>query len=507
MSSRGSPNIYILVVSLSLLAGCMVGPDFHSPAAPKTQSYTKDPLPAKTVDTPTAGKSGKAQEFVSGADISAQWWALFHSESLNQLIEAGLAHSPNYAAAEAALKQAQYTLYSEIGALLIPAVTGQATGERQRFSGSTFGFGTAPNIFSLYNTSVNVSYTLDVFGGLRRQIEAQQAQVTYQQYQLAAAYLTLTSNIVTTAIAAASYQAQIVATKELIEEESKSLTIVRQQFELGGISGADVYSQQTQLEQTRATLPPLQQQLAQANHALAVLIGELPSESSIPTFELAKLNLPTKLPLSLPSSFVRQRPDVQAAEALLHQASAQIGVATANLLPQFTLNAAYGAVASSPGQLFKSRANVWDYTGQITQPIFEGGSLYFQRKAAIAAYQQSYEQYKQTVLVAFQNVADVLRALENDARTLHAQKTAETAAKKGLYITQKQFALGGISYLSLLSAEQQYQQTLINLIQAQAARYADTAALFQALGGGWWNYHPENANAEKKQNKNEVTQI
>jgi NodT family efflux transporter outer membrane factor (OMF) lipoprotein len=313
------------------------------------------------------------------------------------------------------------------------------------------------------------------------------AQVDYQHFELEAAYLTLSSNIVTTAINVASWQAQVKATHELIAAQEKILQIVQGQFHRGGASGVDVYTQETQLAQTRATLPPLEQQVAQGQHLLAVLLGSLPSESALPTFDLNTLVLPTVLPLSLPSALAHQRPDIRAAEALLHAACAQIGVATANLYPQITLNGSYGWAQDSPANLFTHNNVVWTIGTQIMQPLYNGGSLRAKRRAAVAGFEQAAAQYRQTVLQSFQNVADTLRAIENDAKAFHAQQQAEKAAKATFLLTAKQFRLGGVSYLSLLNAEKQYQQSNLGRIQAQAARYNDTVALFQALGGGWWN--------------------
>ena len=380
--------------------------------------------------------------------------------------------------------QAQENLNAQIGSTLFPAVDLSASKQREHgLDSTTAQVGT----YNLYNTSVNVSYTLDVFGGSRRAIEALAAQVDYQQYQFEAAHLTLTSNIVTTAVTVASLQAQIQATQELIRAQQNELSIVQKQFNLGSVSNADVLAQQTQLAQTRATLPTLEKNLAQTRNALAVLVGAFPSEIQLPEFNLDKLQLPIQLPVSLPSTLVRQRPDVRAAEALLHKASAEIGVATANLLPQFTLSGSYGYASGNFHGLFDHANSLWSLAGQALQPVFHGGALQAQRRSAVAAYDEAAANYKQTVLQAFQNVADSLRALETDAQALQAQKQAENAAQNTLALTQKQFRLGGVSYLNLLNAQRQYQQTRINRIQAQAARYTDTAALFQALGGGWWN--------------------
>jgi NodT family efflux transporter outer membrane factor (OMF) lipoprotein len=445
-------------------------------------------LPAKTVSIHSVGASGNTQYFAASQDLQAQWWALYHCPALDELIRRGLANSPNLAAAQATLRQAKQNLYAQIGSSLLPSVNAQFTGERERFSASTFGAQqSSANIFNLFNASVNVSYTFDIFGGARREIEALQAQVDYQRFEWEAAYLTLTSNIVTTAVTAASIQAQIDATRSLVRSQEAQLTIVKKQFNLGGVSGSDVLSQETQVAQTRALLPPLEQRLVQTRNALAVLVGAFPSEAQLPMFNLNDLDLPTQLPLTLPSALVRQRPDIRAQEALLHAASAQIGVATANLFPQLSLTGGYGWTQTSIANLFIAKNNIWNYTGQLLQPVFHGGELLAKRRAAVAGYQQVAAQYRQTVLQSFQNVADTLKAIENDAKTLKAQKQAEVAARKALAITQQQYQLGGVSYLSLLNAQRQYQQARINLIQAQAARYTDTAALFQALGGGWWN--------------------
>lgn len=484
--SQLKQSIIILSISCSLTA-CMVGPNFHSPTPPTTKKYTKTPQPKKTTSTANAGKAGSTQQFNIGQTIPADWWTLYHSVPLNHLIKTGINNSPNLAAAKAALTQAKETYNAQYGNLMLPAVNATFNPQRQSFSGSTINNSVPSSVFSLYNASVNVTYTLDVFGGSRRQLEAALAQVDYGYYQLNGAYLTLTANIVTTAITVASLEAQIATTQQLISDNANQLTILKKQFNLGGISQTDVLSQQTLLEQTRALLPPLQKSLAQSQHALAILVGSLPSESRLPNINLNQLTLPSQLPVSLPSSLVRQRPDIQASEALLHQASAQVGVATANLYPQITLNGDYGWSATSPSLLFHPISNVWDYGGQLLQPLFRGGALRAQKRAAIAAYELSYQQYRQTVLQAFKEVADVLRALDADAKELKAQKRAEIASHATLQLTREQFKLGAVTFINVLNAEQQYQQTVINRIQAQTARYTDTAALFQALGGGWWN--------------------
>ncbi|QBB71249.1 efflux transporter outer membrane subunit [Pseudolysobacter antarcticus] len=488
-----SPILSALVFSAVLLSGCAaVGPDFQHPASPDAARYTETPLAKQTVSS--AGAGGKAQRFIEGQDIPSQWWQVFHSDALNDLIKRGLAHNPTLEASQASLRQAQENLRAEVGSAYYPAVTGSLGAQREKASAAQLGGAAGGSSeFSLYNASVNISYTLDVFGGARREVEALRALVDYQQYQLQASTLTLTANIVTSAINEASLRTQIAATHELIDSQQNELKVIQTQFDLGAVSRAEVLLQQTQLAQTRATLPPLEKGLSQTRNALAILVGSLPADAELPSFDLDKLQLPAELPISLPAELVRQRPDVRAAEALLHQANAQIGVATANQLPQFTLSGSIGSSATRTGDLFSSGSSVWNIGANLLAPIFNAGSLSAKRRAAVAAYDVSAAQYRLSVLTAFQNVADTLRALETDAQALQAQTDAESAAAEALTMNRTQYQLGAISYLQLLLAERQYQQSHISRIQAQAARYADTAALFQALGGDWGNANADTA--------------
>lgn len=473
------------------LTGCSVGPNFRTPEAPSTNAFTATALPPETAAAPVTG--GAAQRLAFGQEIPAQWWTLFRSEALDRLIRQALMDNPTLAAAEATLRQARENLRAQSGAVNFPKVDAGLSAERQKFSGAAFGQPEAQfPPFTLYNASVSVSYVLDLFGGGRRQLEALQSQVDFQHFQLEGAYLTIAANIVTTAVKEASLRAQLRATQEIVTLEEQQLEVVERQFYLGGVSLPDVLAQRTQLAQTKATVPPLEKELEQTRHQLAVLAGKLPSEAAaLPEFELDGLQLPQELPVSLPSALVRQRPDIRASEAVLHAASAQVGVATANLYPQITLSAGYGSETTSLGTLFSGNSIIWNLGAGLVQPLFHGGELSAKRRAVIAAYDQSAAQYRAVVLAAFQNVADVLRALEADARTLKAQADLETAARDALDLTRKQFQLGAVSYLSLLNAERQYRQAHISLVQAQALRFADTAALFQALGGGWWNRDSE----------------
>jgi NodT family efflux transporter outer membrane factor (OMF) lipoprotein len=485
LNMRKTTAIAGTVIITTLFSGCMLGPDFTSPPSPDTKSYTSGKQLNRI--TTTSSKSGAAQSLVLGKDIQGQWWTLFRSPPLTKLIEQAMKHNPDLQSALSALTEAQENASVQQSSLF-PAVDASFSQKRQKFSGSQFGRpGAQVPAYNLSTASVQVAYTLDVWGAIRRQIEGFEAQAEFQRFQLEGAFLTLASNVVTTAIQEASLRAQIKATQEIIEAETRQLDLVKQQFELGGASKADVLLQQTTLEQTKATLPPLQRQLAETRHRLTVLTGELPSTEPAAQFELSDLHLPEQLPLSLPSKLVQQRPDVRAQEALLHAASAQIGVTTASMLPDFTINANAGTIATKIGDLFVPGSAIWSFGGNLLQPVFHGGQLIHQRKAALAAYEQAAAQYRSTVLQAFQNVADTLSALEFDAAGLKAQDAAVQAALESLELTQMQYHIGAVGYLPLLISQRNYHQTRITQTAAQARRYADTAALFQALGGGWWN--------------------
>jgi NodT family efflux transporter outer membrane factor (OMF) lipoprotein len=472
--------MFLLLVSAS---GCAVGPDFKSPGTELPPAYSDLKVPEKTESAPVTG--GQVQNFRFAQDLPAQWWTLFHSDELNGLIERAVRDNPTLAAAEYALKGAQEDLKAIRGGLLYPGVDGTLGINRQQTSGNT-GMGQA-SLYTLYNASVGVTYTLDLFGANRRQIEAYQAKVDYQRYQYEAAYLTLTSNIVTTAIREAMLRAQIESTKEMIAAEQKQLDVVNSQFILGAGLKASVLLQQSELSATKASLPELEKELSVTRHALSVLTGQFPTDNKLPSFTLESLTLPGDLPVSIPSSLVRQRPDIQASEALLHQACAGVGVATANLYPQITIGAGYGTQAIGTDLLFAGQSTVWNLGANLLQPLFHAGQLTAQRRSAIAAYDQASSLYKQTVLNAFSNVADTLRALETDARVLKNYQESELAARQNLDLTIKQFELGAVNYISLLISQIGYNKAQMSMIEAQARRYADTAALFQSLGGGWWN--------------------
>ncbi len=476
---------WIAVVTLSAAAGCAVGPNFKKPAPPEVSDYTSKPLLATAAAAEVAG--GESQRFAAGSDISADWWTLFHSAPLNELIDASLTNNHDLKAAHAALSVARENVLAQRG-VYYPSVTGNFSASRQRQSGQVApALNSNAFLYNLFTPQVTVSYVPDVFGLNRRTVESLQAQEQEVRFQMAAAYTTLTANVVVAAIQEAALQMQIDATRQLIDLNADSVKILRYQFDKGYASRLDLAAQESQLAQVTATLPPLLKQLAQVHDLLAVLAGRFPNQAPDVTFDLSTLQLPQDLPVSLPSELVAQRPDVLQAEANLHDASAKIGIAVANRLPNILLTANAGSSAAAMDQLFTSGTGFWALGANVTAPIFQGGTLLHQERAARAAYTQAAEEYRSTVLNAFQNVADTLTALEQDAQGLKAAAAAADAAKVTLDLAQRQLQAGYAGYLALLNAEQAYQQGLINLAQAQVNRYSDTAALFQALGGGWWH--------------------
>jgi len=480
-------RLIILIIGPLLIAGCAVGPDFERPAAPDVTGYTSAPLAQQTASSDVAG--GETQRFVQGLDIPGQWWTLFHSSALNTLIEEALKNNPTLPAAQAALRQAWEDVYAAEGAFFPTAVVSYSPTSNKTATGVTFtGASSGSPYFTLHTAQVVVTYAPDVFGGTRREAESLEATAEFQRFQLEAAYLTLTSNVVTAAVQEASLRGQIAATEEIIKIQTGSVDILRKQLALGQVAGADVAAVEATLAQAQATLPPLQKQLAVQRDLLTALIGRLPSQEPAEKFDLASLQLPQELPVSLPSKLVEQRPDIQSAEAQVHSASAAIGVAVAARLPQLTLTGNAGTTANQINQLFITPGTAfWTVAGNVAQTVFDAGTLLHKQRAAEAAFDQAAAMYRSTVISAFQNVADTLHALQSDAETLKAAYAAERAGFKSLEIARRQLQLGAIGYLGLLTAENTYDTALLALVQAQAARYADTAALFQALGGGWWN--------------------
>ena len=475
--------------ALAFITGCAVGPNFKKPAAPAVSDYTASPMSATVETTNVAG--GASQTFSNGVNIPDDWWTLYHSPALNKLIEASLTNNPDLKAAQAAIKVAHENVLAGRGAYF-PSVSAGFSAARAKQSeilAPVPNFPFTPNEFqyNLFTPELSVSYSPDVFGANRRSMESLKAQEQGVRYQMIATYTTLTANVVVTAIQEGAVQTQIDATHQLINLSSNIVEILRYQVTKGYASRLDLLAQESQLAQEVATLPPLMKQAGQLRDQLAVLVGRFPSQSPDDNFSLSDLKLPEALPVSLPSQLVRQRPDVLQAEANMHAASAQIGIAVANRLPNITLTANAGSTALAIDKVFTSGTGFWGLGAAATAPLFQGGTLLHQERATRAAYVQAAEQYRSTVLTAFQNVADTLTALQQDAESLKAAATAADDAAATLTLSQRQWKDGYISYQTLLGAEQAYQQARINLVQAQANRFSDTAALFQALGGGWWH--------------------
>lgn len=468
------------------LASCAVGPSFKTPSAPQVSRFTAEALLPETAGAATSG--GAAQRFLEGREVDARWWTAFNSPELNALVERALHNSPTVQAAQAALRQALETQRAQRGSLF-PQLQASETSSRQQNAVGTLAptLSSGEPIFSLHTAQLSITYLLDLFGGTRRQLESAAAQTESQRFQLEATYLTLTTNLVVAAIQEASLREQIAALRDILRSDSDALQILRRQYDIGAIAMADVIAQEGLVASARAQIPQLEKQLAQQTDLVIALAGELPAASTAPHLDLATLTLPQDLPLSVPSQLVRQRPDIRSAEAQLHAATAQVGVAVANMLPQITLDANVGSTATRFADLLKSGNGFWGAEGMAAQTLFAGGTLLHRKRAADAALDQAAAQYRGTVIEAFQNVADTLYALRSDADALDAQERAAAAARQTLDIARHNVEIGSISFLLLLSAEQSYQQAQSNLIVARANRYADTAALFQALGGGWWN--------------------
>jgi NodT family efflux transporter outer membrane factor (OMF) lipoprotein len=466
-------------LAVAALAGCAAGPDFKRPEPPQQAGYTAAP-PAQTASAPV--ELGGAQRFVAG-EAAAAWWQALGSAKLNRLIEQALQASPTLEAAQATLRQASENYEARAGSTLYPQANVGLGAQRQQANNAPSGQPGGERLFELYSASVNVSYNLDLSGGNRRALEALAAQADYQRYQFEGARLTLAGNIATAAITQAQLMAQIRASEAILAFQVEQLDLTRRRLALGAAAESEVLAQQTKVEQTRAAIPALRNRLDQTTHLLAVLAGQPPGAAGLPQFELTDFTLPSALPLRVPSELTRRRPDIRAAEALLHSANAQHGAAVAKLYPQLTLSANLGSQALTAASLFGSGSAVWGLAGQLAQPLFNGG-LRAEARAAEAGYEAAAANYQQTVLQALRNVADVLRAIDNDAQTLSANAAAEAAARDSLRLVQRQYELGAASYLQLLVAQQQAQQIGIDLIAGQAQRLADSVALYQAMGGG-----------------------
>lgn len=491
---------------IALCGGCAVGPNFHKPTPPAAAGYSPQPLPASTAAT--IGVAGNAQTFVAGQEIPHKWWEAFGSPQLNALVEASFRANPSVTAAQATLRQAQELVYAQQG-FFYPTVQANYQFERQKLSGNLGGNSPGiqgngqvistvqnpngppynePVIYNFHTAQLTVGFTPDVFGLNRRQVESLDAQAQVQRFEVEATYLTLAANVVAAAIQEASVRAEIAKTREIIAFNQQSLDIVKHKLEYGYAMGLDLQAQEAALEAAKQLLPPLNKQFEQTRDLIRALVGKLPNDDVSETFELADLKLPEEVPLSLPSKIVEQRPDVLAAAQQLRSANAQVGVALANRLPQFAISGAVGGNASQLGQIFSSGGPFWNIIGSATQTLFDGNTLLHQQRAAQQALNQAAAQYQSTVLAAYQNVADTLYAMYSDADALQAAVAAESAAKASLDLTLAREKAGYYDFLTELAAQIAYRQATLSVVQAQAARFGDTAALYQSLGGGWWNH-------------------
>lgn len=492
-----------LMVAGALLGGCALGPDFSRPAAPAEAGFVVGQPLQKTAGSNNA--LGNEQHFDAQRDIPADWWTLFQSPAINALVEQALKANPGIEAAQAALRQAQQNTLAQQG-FFYPSVGLDYNAQHTKIAGNLAGNSapgyqgngnnlgvpapyppTQPVYYSFHTAQLNLAYSPDLFGGNRRQVESLKAQEEAQAYQLQAATITLAANVVAAALQEASIRAQITAMETVVEANRERQHIVSEQLRLGYVSGIDQANQDAALAQAQQGLEALRLQLEQTRDLLKVLTGNLPNHELDQTLHLEQLKLPQDLPLTVPSKLVEQRPDVRAAEALLHSANAQIGVAVANRFPQFNITGTFGSAAQTPDQLVHMGAGFFSLLGDVSMPLFAGGTLEAREQSAREVVAMAAAQYRSTVLTAFQNVADSLHALESDSRSLEMASRNEAAQHQNLNILQKQYEVGYAAYPDFLSARINWQQARILLAQAQVNRLGDTAALYVALGGGWWN--------------------
>lgn len=474
-------HLLVMTPLVAVLAGCVAGPNYKQPAQPSATGYTSSAPPAVTVASP--GVHGGQQQFMT-APVPTEWWKELHADKLTRLIDQALASSPTLVAAQATMRQAEQSYAALSGSTQLPQANAKIGGQRQGVNNTAAGLPDGERTYSLYSASVSVSYDLDLAGGNRRALEALEAQVDYQSYQLEGARLALAANIVQTAITQAQLTSQIDATEKLLQAQVAQLTLTQKRLELGVATQLEVLALQTLAQQTQAGLPVLRNKREQTRHLLAVLAGQAPSDANVPSFEMADFSLPTVLPISVPSELVRRRPDIRASEALLQAAGAQYGVTLAKQYPQITLSANLGSQALTIASLFGAGSMIWSLGGQLVQPLFNP-SLKANTKAAEAGLVAAEANYKQTVLQSMRNVADVLRTIESDAQVQQSLENATASAHESLGLAERQYASGTASYLQVLQSQQQAQQTLVSTLELRARRLANTVALYQAMGGSW----------------------
>ena len=481
---RRHSAVFLIMLALATagLAGCAVGPDFERPKTPDVAHYTTGPALTQTSSSPA--QFGNGQRLVEGLPIEVQWWRELGSIKLDSLIDEALQASPTLAAADANLRQAQALASAHAGSTQYPQVDAGLGAQRQQTNPNSQGASGDARQFNLYGATVNVRYRLDLAGGNQRTLEALTARADYRHFELHAARLALAGNLATTAISYGRISAQMDAIAALVDAQDEQVQLTQTRVRIGQASLDEVLSLQAQAEQTRAELSVLARQQQQTGHLLSVLAGRAPGADGIPSFTLADFSLPAELPVIVPSELVRRRPDIQAAESLLHATNAEYGAAVARLYPRLDLSTSLGSQALSMGALFGSGSAIWNLAGQLIQPLFNPG-LSAEKRAALAAFDAATANYQTVVLESLRNVADTLRAVENDARVVADLASADSAAQAFLQSIERQYRLGTASYLQLLIAQQQIQKIRINLVAAQAQRLADSVALYQAMGGGF----------------------
>jgi NodT family efflux transporter outer membrane factor (OMF) lipoprotein len=476
-----------IMLALAVSACATVGPNFTSPEAPTVTRYTS-PAEGPLIN-PDPGPTAPVQTLSVGDKVAVDWWTLYRSPDLERLVKEAIAGSPTLESAKARLMAAREEVAAARGALY-PQVSIGASATEEKLTAGAFGLTPAraplPPSFNYFEIGPTISWTPDLFGGTHRRIEQQAALEDYQHDQLGAAYLTLTGATVTEAIQLAAVRAQLNTVGDILEIDRQNLDLVRKERQAGSVPDSDVVAAESQLAADETLKPGLDQELSAARHAMAILLGRAPGEWSPPDFDLAALTLPSRIPVSLPSELVHQRPDIQAAEAQLHAASARIGIATAQLYPAITLSAGVSGSSLNGGNLFSPAGLIWSIAAGITQPIFDGGTRRAERRAALADFKAYAADYKQTVLLSFGQVADVLEALSHDAALLAAQQNALDTASQSVKLQRINYADGGVGLLNLLDAERQYQQASLGYARATAQRYQDTTQLLLAMGGGWW---------------------
>jgi NodT family efflux transporter outer membrane factor (OMF) lipoprotein len=469
-----------IICALLLPAGCATGPDFKPPVAPKVSSYLSPTSPLLL----SAAATGVVQRIAEGVPVESRWWQAFGSPALDALVEEGLRASPTLEAAESALRQARHAYEARAGSTQYPQADANVSGGRKSVNNAAMGQTGGENTFNIYGASVNVRYDFDLFGGNRRALEALAAQADTRRFQLEGARLTLAASIIATAFAQARLSAQIELTERILNAQREQLALTRRRVELGSASDVDVLALQTQMEQTRAGIPALRNDRDQANHLLAMLIGQMPSATNVPQFTLTDFTLPPELPLQVPSELIRRRPDIRVSEALLHAACAEHGVAVSKLYPQISLSADFGAQALTMDKLFNPSSLIWSLGGQLAQPLFNRG-LRSEAHAAEAGFDAASAHYRETVLQAFRDVADVLRGLDHHAHALTATTAAAISAQETLDLVQKRYAMGAANYLEVLTAQQVVESSRMDLCADQAQRLIDTVTFYSAMGGGW----------------------